>query len=235
MLLVSDPTIRSSSGASDQSSYLTSHSFHRRHHHHHHHHQACSVFLSGAHCPANLQVVAGYGGKGGLKDFKGSCTCGALDVSEAIRDNLNAYLIGQKIRENTVPVLVNTTVNGRTFSAPSPGGELDICKTFVGVCTSFLDDVDCPAALRRKAGCSSIGGPETLVGACRCGSLDASESVKTALLGLTLPAATVQKARVRREVESVKLASPPVTGEPRVEFCQTYANTCAEFLTAVSA
>jgi hypothetical protein len=162
-------------------------------------------------------------------------------VSDAIRDNLNAYLIRKKIEAtavhfNATAAAVNATDPELAVEKEKAGG-LDVCTTFSGVCRTLLDDMACPAALRTRAGCTAANTPDTLRGACRCGALDASESVKTALLDLMLPAATVQAARVMRggeaAVKGLVAASDRVAEEPKVEFCQTYANTCAEFLTAV--
>lgn len=186
--------------------------------------QACSVFLSGAKCPSNLQIVAAYGGQGGYQNFKGDCACGTIDVSDNVRDALTAYLIQQKLAATAVPL--NAT-------APPAERGLDVCTTFAETCSTLLDDIACPVALRAKTGCATPGAPTTLGGGCKCGALDASHSVMTALLGLALPEDTVQAAKVRRADAATKQAA--VTGDPPVEFCETFHNTCTEFLKAVSA
>lgn len=111
-----------------------------------------------------------------------------------------------------------------------------MCGTFDAMCSTFLEDIACPTALRANRGCTTPTAAETLAGECRCGAMDASEAVKEALMGLALPTAEVEAAKVYT-AESVAAAAAGQqqgqTVEPTVEYCGTYKNVCTAFLTKV--
>jgi hypothetical protein len=172
--------------------------------------------------------VAGYGAKGGFSDFKGDCGCGTIDAGDAIRDTVNAHLLNKKL---------TTTATNLPLAADAPAGTtpgLDVCTTFDAACGTFLDDIACPTALRANRGCTTPNAPDTLAGTCRCGAMDASESLKATLLGLALPGAAVQAATVyTKESLAASSSSQSATVAPTVEYCGTYKNVCAAFLTKV--
>jgi hypothetical protein len=168
--------------------------------------------------------VAGYGSRGGFSDFRGDCNCGTIDASDSVRDTVNGFLLKKKLATTAAALPV------AEGSTEAPG--LDICTTFDAACGTFLDDIVCPTALRNNGGCSTPNAPETLAGTCKCGTMDASESVKAALLGLALPNAALEAGKVYTAASSS--ASAAASGmEPTVDFCGTYANACTAFLTKV--
>lgn len=199
--------------------------------------QACTTFLGGSKCPDSLKFIAGYGAKGGFADFKGDCRCGTVDASAAVKESLNAYLLAQKL--NTTAAALPPATAADNTTAPATG--VDVCTTFDAACATFLEDIACPATLRANRGCTTPNAADTLAGTCRCGAMDASESVKTALLGLALPGAALEAAKVYTKESQAAVAGSKPSGapegaavvEPTVEFCGTYARTCAAFLTAV--
>lgn len=192
--------------------------------------QACTTFLSGSKCPAALRVVAGYGAKGGFSDFRGDCGCAMVDASDSVRDTLTGFLLKKKLATTAATLPVAEEEEG---SNPDPApGLLDVCTTFDAACGTFLEDIACPTALRNNHGCLTPNAPETLAGTCRCGALDASGSVKAALLGLALPDTALEAAKAQTAASSSPAAVASGV-EPTVDFCQTYANTCTAFLTKV--
>ncbi len=187
--------------------------------------QVCSTFLTGAQCPADLQIVSGYGASGSYSGFKGDCSCGTIDASDMIRDALMGFLAVKQFATTLIiaPATETTVTDAdNVVTTVTTPASLDLCQSFTGTCSAVLADMACPANLQVNLGCSNPAAPESLVGTCKCGALDASAALKEELV-VYAALDVVESSKVYTDATATTL-----------DFCKTFTNACDALLTKMN-
>lgn len=134
----------------------------------------CTTWLTDVSCPSTLQVNQGCSASGSTASLVGTCRCGALDGSAAIKAELIKYTVASDVEASKVYTDATAT-------------SINMCGTYEKLCSTFLMKAGVTGEEQKSSSnCVGMGGTNLATFNPICGAESGSLDVSQALLNLLL-------------------------------------------------
>jgi len=134
----------------------------------------CATWLTDVTCPSAQRVNQGCSTPGSTASLVGTCRCGALDGSAAIKAELVKYTVASDMEASKVYTDATAT-------------RINMCGTYEKLCSTFLNKAQVPAEEQESSSnCVGTDGTNLATFNPNCGAESGSLDVSQALLGLLI-------------------------------------------------
>lgn len=135
---------------------------------------ACATWLTDVTCPSTQRVNQGCSTPGETASLVGTCRCGALDGTAAIKSELVRYTVASDVEASKIYTDATAT-------------SVNMCGTYEKLCSTFLTKAQVPVEEQKSASnCVGTGGTNLATFNPTCGAETGSLDVSQALLSLLI-------------------------------------------------